>query len=340
MHLPGRTLAVTGVGGCIGRRLAEMARDRGLQVRGLDVSPIAAERARQAGIEAKTGDIGDPEAAEWLCRGADAVAHCAGVTREGAPWRAFRRVDVEGTQTVVAAAKKAGVARLVYVSSVAVYGFRYPPMATEEAPLAEGGHAYGRGKIAAERAVMAAHDPDRLGVAVLRAGNVYGPEAIPFVMRPIQEMRRGWFPIVSGDGIMSHLYVDNLADAVFLALERDATGEAFNITDGQATSCREYYARLARMTVPVRLIEVPRWLARPAAWVLRTVAACLRTRTAVTGPTVDFLAGRPPYSIDKARHELGYEPRVLLEEGMRRTEQWFRSHGGVPITDRSVLSAR
>jgi nucleoside-diphosphate-sugar epimerase len=327
MLLEGKTLAVTGVGGFIGLRAAELAIGRGLRVRGLDLS-AAAERARRVGAETLVGDITDPQAMAELCRGADAVLHTAGVVKEGGPLGLFRRVHVQGTRNAATAARAAGVQTFVHLSSVLVYGFRYPDGATEETPRNGDNNPYCQTKIESEDALLPLNDPPRFGVIVIRPGEVYGPGSVPWVVRPLALMRRGRFFLVNGGrGVINTLYVDNLIDAVFLAVERDAWGEVFNVTDGSTVTCREYFDRLAAAAGLGKPWSLPAAVLRPMAYLLSGLQRLLGREQDMSPDAIRFVTREHAYSIARARGRLGYEPRVGLEEGMRRTAKWLQDNG-------------
>jgi nucleoside-diphosphate-sugar epimerase len=328
MLLPGKTLAITGVGGFIGLRAAELARDRGLRVRGLDLSAPAADRARRLGAETLVGDITDPQAMAELCRGAYVVLHTAGVVKEGGPLALFRRVHVEGTLTAATAARAAGVQTFVHLSSVLVYGFRYPDGATEETPRHGENNPYCQTKIESEDALLPLNDPPRFGVIVIRPGEVYGPGSGPWVVRPLDLMRRGRFFLVNGGrGVLNTLYVDNLIDAILLAVERDAWGEIFNVTDGRTVTCREYFDRLTAAAGLRRPWSLPAAVLRPAAYLLAGLQRLLGREQDFSPDAIRFVTRKHAYSIAHARRRLGYEPRVDLDEGMRRTARWLRDNG-------------
>ena len=156
---------------------------------------------------------------------------------------------------------------------------------------------------------------------MIRPGDVYGPGSVPWVERPLTLMRRHTFALPDGGrGIINHVYVDNLIDGIFLAVEREKIGETYAITDGVGSTCRDYFGALARAAGAPRPIAIPAPLLRAVA---STRAQLLRLfgRTPDMGASsVSYLLRPGRYSIAKARRELGYEPAVDLDEGMRRVK--------------------
>ena len=148
------TLAITGIGGFIGLRMAERALALGWQVQGLDHSLIAAERAHALGIQVTVGDINDEATLKAAFAGADMVFHTAAIVEEDGPREAYERVNVEGTRTVCRIAQAQGVQKLLHLSSVMVYGFDYPADVTEDGPLNGQGNIYNETKLTSEQVAV------------------------------------------------------------------------------------------------------------------------------------------------------------------------------------------
>lgn len=322
MDLSGRTAAITGGGGFIGLALAARLRRLGARVRGLDLSPKAAGSLAAIGAEALIGDVTSREDARRLCDAADVVIHTAAIVSEGGDPAPFRRVNVEGVRTIAEAARDAGARRLVHLSSVMVYGFDFPHDVTEDGPLRGEGNPYCETKIESERVVLDLHARGDLEVTVIRPGDVYGPGSIPWVVRPLELMKRRLF-VVPERGVINQVYVDDLVDGIVRAIERDAVGEAFNLTEGVATPCADYFARLARMIGRDRPPVVPARVLRPLFSAIERGCEALRVEPPARAAALSFLARPNRYSIEKARRVLGFAPRVDLDEGMRRVERWL-----------------
>ncbi len=321
MDLSHKTLLITGIGGCIGQRIAELAVARGIKVRGLQRSPDTSDLAGRLGIEMIAGSVTDPEIAHRACKDIDLVIHTAAIVKEEGDLAEFRKVNVEGTLTMAHAAKQAKVKAFVQLSSVVVYGVRYPKYVTESGPFYQGKNPYCLTKLESDQQVLALNNPPDFGVIVIRAGDVYGPRSVPWVIRPLEMMRsRKFFLLNNGRGVMNHVYVDNLVDAIFLALEQEAYGEAFNITDGCETTWKDYYQRLAKIE------NLPKYPSAPAILAKIILKLFPNNKIGATADTIDISTRRYPYSIEKARHRLGYQPQINLEEGMATTGDWVRKN--------------
>ena len=324
MKLHGKTLAITGLG-FIGLRMAELALARGMKVRGMDISADGVRRLEATGGTGIRGNVCDPQAATELCEGADIVFHTAAVVKESGSLDFFRQVNVEGTRCMAEAARQTGVTRFIHLSSVMVYGFDFPRNVTEEGPLQGCDNPYCMTKIESEEVLVPFHTPGAMEVTVIRPGDVYGPGSIPWVVRPLDLMRKGLFMLVDkGRGIMNHVYVDNLLDAVFLTLEKDATGQAFNVTDGQETTFAEYFTRLGAIIDKPELRSLPRPVVNLLGTLIDHGSALLRVEPPMSRGAIGFVTRPHAYCIQKARDELGYEPRLRLDEGMERVADWVR----------------
>ncbi len=326
MKLKSKTICITGIGGFIGRRVAQLARERGMTVRGLDANPERARLAQNEGATVIVGDLLDPVALGEALKGSDIVLHTAAIVREGGKLEEFRRVNVEGSVQVARTAREAGARAMVHLSSVMVYGFRFPPDIAEEGPYRGEGNPYCITKIESESALLEENqDPAKFGVVIIRPGDVYGPGSEPWITRPLELMRKGLFSLVDGGKpVINHTYVDNLAEGIFLALEKEAWGEAFNITDGMATTFKEFYSRLAKMAglKPPRIL--PAWLVKLSIRLVNILEALLRRPNIALPGGVEFIRRPHAYSIDKANRVLGYRPDISLDQGMARTEAWLK----------------
>ncbi|WP_162932464.1 NAD-dependent epimerase/dehydratase family protein [Solimonas sp. K1W22B-7] len=311
------TIAITGIGGFIGLRMLQRARERGWQVRGLDVSPAAAQRARDAGAEVFAGDINDAALLARCFAGADIVFHTAAIVEEDGARELYERVNVEGTRSVCRTAQALGVRQMVQLSSVMVYGFDYPDGVTEEGPFRDDGNIYNETKLRSERVAMEFHRPGAFEVIVIRPGDVYGTGSVPWVLRPIALLQQRLFTLPDGgQGVINHVHVDNLLDGVFLALEKNAGGECFTISDGVATPCREFFGYHARMLGRERVPTAPGALLIALVGALAWGYRLFGRKPPASAAGIHFLRRRGAYSIDKARRQLGYVPKVSLEQGM------------------------
>lgn len=231
-----RNLLITGAGGFIGKQLVEKALSLGYRVRGLEMNPARAdELQREYDIDVILGSIADKETRTSALKNIGLVINTAAIMKESGDPEEFRKINVEATYQLADEAKKSGAKVFVQLSSVMVYGFHYPPFVTESGPVDGSASLYAQTKIEGENALLPLNQAPKFGVIILRPGDVYGPGSEPWVVRPLQIMDKGLFALPSGgEGIINLTYVDNLAKAVFLAIDKKVYGEVINITDGKS----------------------------------------------------------------------------------------------------------
>ncbi len=315
-------IAISGVGGFMGLRFAERATERGDTVVGLERDERAATKARAPGREIIVGDVCDPKDAARLCEGAEVVFHTAAIVGEGGDFGPYRRVNVGGTRTMVEAARAAGVRQFVHVSSVMVYGFDYPADIGEDGPLRGEDNAYCQTKIESEEAAEKARG--ELMLTIVRPGDVYGPLSVPWVLRPLQLMKQGLFVLPKDAGLINQVHIDNLCDAVFLAVDKRAAG-TFNVTDDAAMPMERYFSRIAEL-IGKTVRTLPSGLLRPTFGALERVFDFVGKEPPARAVAMRFLQRRNAYSIARAKKTLGYAPRIGFEEGMAGIAAFVREH--------------
>ncbi|MGJ5675969.1 MAG: NAD-dependent epimerase/dehydratase family protein [Nostochopsis sp.] len=326
MNLKNKTILITGIGGFIGLRTTELAIAQGMHVRGIENDPNNAKIAQSLGAKVLVGCICDPIVAQVACQGVDIVIHTAALVKEGGSLEEFRNVNVGGTLNIAKAAMNAGVKTFVHLSSVIVYGFIYPNQVTEEGPLRSENNPYSLTKIESEQEILKLNAPPNFGVIIIRPTAVYGPRSNPWVVRPLSLMRQGRFVIPdAGRGVMNHLYIDNLIDGIFLAIEKEAYGEAFNISDGQETSWKEYYTRLAEVGNLPAPFSLPAPIVKSLILLEWLKMRILGLKPVIFPAAVDFSTSPHAYSIKKAQTQLGYEPKITLEQGMEYIREWLEN---------------
>ncbi|MBO1060182.1 MAG: NAD-dependent epimerase/dehydratase family protein [Aphanizomenon sp.] len=325
MNFQNKTLLITGIEEFIGLRAAELAIAQGMKVRGIQSSQIKDQAAQKLGVEILVGNITDPAICSKACQGVDIVLHNAQIAEEAGDIKHFREINVSGTMNICKAAKQAGVKTFVHLSSALVYGFNYPEKVTESGVLSGENNAYCQTKIEAEIEVLKLNNAPEFGVIVIRAGDVYGPGSLPWIVRPIQMMRQKLFAYANeGKGVMNHLYVDNLIDAIFLAIDKSAYGEVFNITDGQETSWKDYFIHLASLEGLPAPMSLPKEEMKLFLKVRLQGQKLFRKKADILPESVDFMSRPYAYSIAKAESILNYQAKVNLAEGMRRTHEWLQ----------------
>ena len=321
---------ITGATGFVGSALlARLLRD-GEQVRIVVRSTDHADRFREqverGELEVRVASLGDPNAIAAAAEGVDVLYHCAAENSLDAAPAAVSWVNVAGTENVRNAARHAGVRRLVHVSCTDVTLSNRDRMSWNEGRQLDGLpiDAFCRSKLLAEELVLPSSREDFQACA-LRPAWVWGPgdrRTLPALCR---EAARGRVSLCGpGNNLLPTVYIDNLVDALILAGEADDVGgRAFHVLDGEALTAREFLEQLCQavgLAAPARGVYA---LAYSAAWV--------RERFGLPGlHRADVVRrGRSAlFDAVAAVRELGYQPRVSVEEGMRALAAWVQEAGG------------
>ncbi|HLU66717.1 MAG TPA: NAD-dependent epimerase/dehydratase family protein [Kofleriaceae bacterium] len=318
---------VTGASGFIGRRLVARLIEDDEWVR---VLVLPGEDVR-LGSEMLRADVTRPETLGGAMRGMRTVFHLAAVVGDWGPEEVFQAVNVDGTRNVLEAAARAGVERVVVVSSLAVYGWQlHTAVCDEERPRERGVGPYSRSKRAQEEVALELHRSGRVPVTIVRPGNVVGPGSAHWVDEPVRLLRAGRVLLVDGgDGDAAFTWVDNLVDLLVRAGRApQAAGRIYNGNDGSGVTWRRYLGDLARLAgarPPRRSVPAPAALAMAAAMEAAWRATRRRTRPLMTREAVTLLASRHPVPIARAASELGFAPAIEYAQALDRIRDYLHS---------------
>lgn len=316
--MTGSRIAVTGGAGVLGRALALRLAGEGTHVTSIDVSPWP---AAPAAVEHVVADIRDTEAVARLTAGTQAVVHCAGAL-PSYPADQIRSVIIDGTRSVLEAAYRGDVPRVVYISSTAVYGLP-DVVPTPESYGARPIDAYGTAKAAAE-AVCREYRDAGLCVPVLRPKTFLGPGRMGLFSMLFEWAEEGRnFPVLGrGDARIQMFAIEDLLDVVQTALSAPArlANDTFNVAAAEFGTLREdFQAVLDAAGHGKRVVAVP---AAPASAVLRALGW---TRLSpVYGRLRLKLQADSYVDIGRARELLGFAPRYSNRDAILRTYEWWR----------------
>jgi len=324
--LRGRRVLVTGGTGFIGGRLIEkLVLEQGAEVRVLVREFARASRIARFNLEMVHGDVTDAEAVRSAVRGCDVVFHCAYGNRGTEEEQ--RAVNVDGTEIVAREVLRAGIPRLVHVSTMAVYGQPSDGDVDETTAYLGPGDAYTQTKRQAERMVVEMSRREGLPAVVLQPTCVYGPYGLAFTIDPLRELRTRKVVLVNGgEGLYNGVYIDDVVNALLLAAtEAGAVGEAFLISGDAPVSFREFYGAYERMlgrssTISMLPDEVRAYSTGGQPEPFRIHSEHM----------LGFYTAKARFRIDKARKLLGYHPEFNFEKGMQLTEEWARWAALIP----------
>lgn len=321
-------ILVTGGGGFVGGYIVERLLARGYAVRSIGRSPQPELVAK--GVEVVCGDLTDATAVSAACEGVDAVFHVAARAGVWGSWESFYGPNVIGTRNVLSACRKWQVKRLVYTSTPSVV-FNGDSIRGGDESLPYGKNwlcHYAETKALAEQEALAANS-EKLQVVALRPHLIFGPGDPHLLPRVVESVKAGRLRIV-GDGSakVDVSYVGNVADAhldAFDALERGkGAGQAYFISQGEPVDLWSWLnSILEGLGQPPLTQKIPRPLAYGIGALCEGVWKVLRRRTdpPITRFVAVELAKDHYFDISKAQHELGYRPRVPMNEALKLTIQ-------------------
>ena len=309
---------VTGATGMLGSHLVEELIASGAQVTALARAGSRKDFLSKVSVRWVTGDLLNPFSWEKELQGQDIVFHAAALMRDWAPKEEFEKHNVQATQNILEAAAKAKVKRFIHVSTRSVLGMEECSELLEGAPY-RASNDYGASKIAAEKLVLEFHQQGQLDCVIIRPTWLIGPRdrySLPAVVRYLKEGKLAL--INKGQALQSFVHPKDVAQALILAAKQpQASGQVYLIDSGERRTIREFYSILAKLTgaqIPSK--NLPYALAYTIGTVLETIAKLKKAEQAprLTQLRVKLLGANHSYDISKARRELGYNPRINLEE--------------------------
>ena len=328
---------VSGATGFLGSHLVECLLEKGHEVRALARKTSNLSHLKTTGAEIVFGDVEDCDSLRPAVDGMEVVFHAAARVMPGwGKWEDFERETVRGTENMLRASAEAGVSRFVYVSSSTVMGeesYGETP-ADESTPCGISTFRYDtfydHAKLQAEKLSLEWHKQGKIPVTVVRPSMVYGPRDRLLSDKSYRQFN---VPIVVWPGKANPrtaiVHVADVADCIILAAISDkAVGEIYNIAPPEVIWFRDYGNAMIRaiggrkiqITIPYLVGYL--WCACMEGWALlkRQKELPYLTRSGTR-----FLNQGMHIDASKARRDLGWQPKVSLEEGCRLYVQWRRS---------------
>jgi len=329
----GALVLVTGATGAVGPRVVAALLESEYRVRtlSLDAPP---EGAWTAGVDARLGDVTDPEVVRASMVGVDGVIHLAALLHIVNPPQelkpSYERINVGGTYNVVEAALQAGVGRLVFFSTIAVYGPSDGGILTEDSPLRPDSF-YAQTKVDAERIVLAARRADGkpLGT-VLRLGAVYGARIKGNYRRLLLSLARGRFiPIGAGTNRRTLVYDKDAARAAVLALRHPGcAGQVFNVTDGRFHAMNTIIDTLCgALGRPKPGWSVPVGPVRFLAGIIEDAGRLLGRTAPIVRATIDKYTEDVAVDGSRFQTRTGFSPKYDLAVGWRESVAEMKQTG-------------
>jgi len=266
----------------------------------------------------------------------DYVVHAAGVTkcinRDD-----FRRINTEGTKHLVRAIRtlQMPIRKFVYLSSLSVFGAireEQPYREILETDTPQPNTAYGQSKLEAEQWLESLPDSDDVAFpyVILRPTGVYGPRERDYFLMAKSIKQHSDFAVGYKQQDITFVYVDDVVQAVFLACEHGPVGRKYFLSDGQVYQSTTFSDLIRRELGNPWWIRItaPIWVLRVVTFFGDLIGRMTGKISALNNDKYHILRQRNwRCDIEPARRELGYEPRVQLDEGVRRSIKWYKENG-------------
>lgn len=325
-------ILVTGASGCLGANLTRALVEAGHRVAALRLKddPALALADLAGRIDWRVGDLLDAGSLEQALHGVTHVYHAAGLALPYENDRArMMEVNVQGTENLLAAALRANVQKLVYVSSIAAVG--YPDGMADESMTYNGRSmrfSYMHSKYAAEEVALAYYERG-LEVVIVCPAAVIAPycDRLHGWGRVFLDVEAGEMPFIPPGGI-AVLSRTDLVAGLQAAMHKGRSGERYIL----ATENVSYQVLLSAIADGAGVAgprwTAPRWLLRAGAILLAVVAPLVERviqRPRLSASTLDLMWRQKHYATTKAQIELGYTSRQSLDDTVRETWAWLRS---------------
>ena len=325
-------ILITGASGFIGSFIVEEALRRGFET----WAAVRGSSSRQFLTDNRINfielNLSSEELLTEQLRGLqfDYVVHAAGVTK-CLDKQDFYRINTEGTQHLVRVlmALQMRIKRFVYISSLSIMGAireQQPYEEIRESDEAKPNTAYGRSKLEAEQWLDTVED---LPYVILRPTGVYGPRERDYFMMAKSIKSHTDFAVGYKQQDITFVYVTDVVQAVFLACEKGVTGRRYFLSDGEVYQSSTF-SNLIRKELGnpwwIR-ITAPIWVLRVVTFIGEYIGHLTGKVTALNNDKYNIMRQRNwRCDIEPAKKELGYEPKVKLEEGVRRSIKWYKDN--------------
>jgi nucleoside-diphosphate-sugar epimerase len=320
-------ILVTGGTGFTGKALVKRLLDDGHQVVALDYKEgLKTQELSGWGAHVVIGSVTDKDVVKRSMDGVEIVHHLAAAFREmNVPDNYYKEVNVEGTRNVLEAAFAQKVKKFIYCSTCGVHGNIDNPPDGEEAPIHAADY-YQQTKYEAEPIVNEFFKKG-MKTVILRPAAIYGPGDPERFFMIYKRVASGTFPMFGNGKTLYHpLYIDNLIDAFILSMEEGrGDGEAYLIADEEYIEIEELVRKVAKsLNVEIKIPHYPIVPMIIAGHICEKICKPLHITPPIFPRRVDWYRQNRAFKIDKAKQDLGYLPKVGIDEGLKRTAEWYK----------------
>jgi nucleoside-diphosphate-sugar epimerase len=322
---------ITGATGFVGTHLVNANLAKGNIVRAF-VLPNDPEvkNLQDKNVEIIYGDIRNyDDIKKGLTDDIDIVFHCAAFVSDWGKYEIFQQVMINGTENVCRCATEANVRRLVKISTNDVFGLREDVVMDEIFPLTPWNEPYPDTKIIAEEVAWKYYKEKNLAVTMVYPCWIFGPGDKTFVPHLADAVLKKEMVFIRKNAIVWPTYIENLIDLLMLIAEDErAIGNGYLVHDGESTTLEEFTNSLAKSINAKEVkLHIPYWLAYVVAVMMEFFGKLFnkKDRPLLTTYTVKNLGSRLRWSIDKAKRELDWTPKISYKEGFAKTMVWLKT---------------
>lgn len=328
-------ILVTGATGFIGSHLVERLVKEKYNVRTLvrnekkensENRKDSLELLKKLKVEIFNGDLLDKKSLEKVVNGVDIIFHLAAIARPMAiPKEMYFKVNEEGTRNLLEACKNKKIKKIIIMSSISAVGPTRDGFPVNEKIECKPIDIYGFSKLAQERIALDYFKNHRLPIVFLRPPMVFGPRDLE-MLRLFKAVNKRFFPIRSNIRGMEFLYVGNLIEACLLAMKYGKNGEIYHISNGEHYSINEIINIIEKTeNKKILPIKFPNWSFAFIGYIIELIAKILNFHPPFKHDTIMWMTKKFWYSdISKARKELKYNPKISLEEGVKKTVDHYK----------------
>ena len=320
---------VTGGTGFTGSHLVRRLLEKGHKVSVIDNQKgLFYDELKAAGATIELGSITDKSLTDKMVKGSEVVHHLAAAFRQlNVPERYYWDVNVEGTRQLLDAAHRFRVRKFIYCSTQGVHGHIKNPPGNEQSPIAPEDY-YQLTKYEGEKVLQEYVEKD-LNAVTIRPTAIYGPgdpERFLLLFRMVK--RQSFLMFGNGQTFYHPVYIENLVDAFELAADKEGIhGQTYIVADEHYYSLNELVQHVATaMDVPLRIRHFPFWPLWTSAFACEMACKPFRLTPPIFRRRVDWFRQVRAFSIEKAKRDLGYLPKVDLPTGLSWTAKWYFDH--------------
>lgn len=321
---------ITGATGFLGGALTRRLYSMGWDVTALGRNPKKLNQLEDDGIRVLQIDLKDKTALANACKNQEIVFHCAALPSPWGNFETFYQANVIGTRNVIRGCEEHHVKRLVHVSTPSLY-FDYNSRINvkETDPLPEPVSNYSATKILAEQELDEAFARGLATIAI-RPRALFGPGDTVIFPRLIPRLQSGRLPILGdGENVVDLTYIENVVDALLLCAESPAStlGKKYNISNGEPVKIWELVNRICdELNLPHPARKISYKTANAAATVLELLYSLIpfSPEPPLTRISVSMMANNTTLDISAAKNELGYQPKVSIDEGFDLFMKWWK----------------